>query len=254
MDMWSVGVSLLEIATGESMFELLDKDEEGLKRWYCESENKEIEERVDSMIHNSLMGEEKRYLRRLLSKLLNVDGEERMRASDCLNHSFFSGKKGKVTSSNERFNEELISKVDELRDDVGEIKEGVESIQVRLRSSIEEMLREIKSNVASLNFDDMIQYGQIAKEMEKGNQDEGEMRGYEEELRKILNSSTHLDLGLGVGFGWMVNVVNTDISPALEQHTKQYSHTEKEFPLPPPNYVQSLSPSILEEKMGISLH
>jgi len=32
-----------------------------LRRWYCEGEEKEIEERIESMIHNSLRGEELRH-------------------------------------------------------------------------------------------------------------------------------------------------------------------------------------------------
>ena len=116
-----------------------------MRRWYCEGEEKEIEERIESMIHNSLRGEELRHLRSLMRKLLSLSPSKRISSNDCVKHPFFTGGKGTVTSTNDQHLKEMNEKMDEILEDVGEVKEGVENLQVGLMNSIQDLLKEVKS-------------------------------------------------------------------------------------------------------------
>ena len=46
--------------------------------------------------------------------------------------------------------------MDEILEDVGEVKEGVENLQVGLMNSIQDLLKEVKSQVGDLSEEDII--------------------------------------------------------------------------------------------------
>jgi len=96
MDMWSVGVCLLEIVTGEGLGENLELvgGKEGLREFYCLKSDKEIEERIGKMLMRKLKEEKYRHLKRLLGELLVVDGEERLKIGEVVDHAFLTRDKG----------------------------------------------------------------------------------------------------------------------------------------------------------------
>ena len=83
--------------------------------------------------------------------------------------------------------EERKIKEEEERKMKEEVKEGVvENLQVGLMNSMQDLLKEVKSQVGDLSEEDEELYLEIRKGMRKQDQDEETMRRYEEELRKIL--------------------------------------------------------------------
>ena len=113
-----MGVCLMEIASGEDLFEHLGLDEEGLRRWYCDGEEKEIEERMESIIHNSSRGEELRHLRSLMRKFLSLNPSKRISSNDC-EASFLHWGNGTTTSTNDQHLKEIHEKMDEILEGCG---------------------------------------------------------------------------------------------------------------------------------------
>ena len=106
-----------------------------------------------------MRGEELRHLRSLISIVKTSflqPIQERISSNDCVKHPFFTGGKGKVTSTNDQHLKEMNEKMDEILEDVGEVKEGVENLQVRLMNSIQDLLKEVKSQVGDLSEEEIV--------------------------------------------------------------------------------------------------
>jgi len=58
--------------------------------------------------------------------------------------------KGTIISTNDQHLKEMNDKMDEILEDVGEVKEGVENLQVELMNSIQDLLKEVKSQVGEI--------------------------------------------------------------------------------------------------------
>jgi len=139
MDMWSVGVCLLEIVTGEGLGENLELvgGKDGLKEFYCLESDKEIEEKIGKMLMRKLREEKYRHLKRLLGELLVVDGEERLKIGEVVDHAFLTRDKGTTTKAMmNRLERELDSRSENKRQ-FDDMKKRSEEIQATLETIIE---------------------------------------------------------------------------------------------------------------------
>jgi len=59
-----------------------------------------------------------------MKKLLSLNPSKRISSNDCVKHPFFIGGKGTVTSTNDQHLKEMNEKMDEILEDVGEVKAG----------------------------------------------------------------------------------------------------------------------------------
>jgi len=140
MDMWSVGVCLLEIVTGEGLGESLELvgGKDGLREFYCLKSDKEIEEKIGKMLMRKLREEKYRHLKRLLGELLVVDGEERLKIGGVADHSFLTRDKGTTTKSMmNRLERELDSR-SENNSKFEDMKKRSEEIQTTLETIIDQ--------------------------------------------------------------------------------------------------------------------
>jgi len=138
MDMWSVGVCLLEIVTGEGLGENLELvgGKDGLREFYCLKSDKEIDERIGKMLMRKLREEKYRHLKRLLGELLVVDGEERLKIGEVVDHAFLSRDKGTTTKAMmNRLERELDSRSENKRQ-FDEMKKRSVEIQATLETIV----------------------------------------------------------------------------------------------------------------------
>jgi len=139
MDMWSVGVCLLEIVTGEGLGENLKLvgGKDGLREFYCLKSDKEIEEKIRKMLIRKLREEKYRYLKRILGELLVVDGEERLKIGEVVDHAFLTRDKGTTTKRMmNRLERELDSR-SETKRQFEDMKKRSEEIQATLETIFE---------------------------------------------------------------------------------------------------------------------
>jgi len=140
MDMWSVGVCLLEIVTGKGLGENMElvRGKDGLREFYCLESDKEIEEKIGKMLMRKLREEKHRHLKRLLSELLVVDGEERLKIGKVVDHSFLTREKGTTTKRMmNRLERELESR-NETKRQFDDMKKRSEEIKATLETIVDE--------------------------------------------------------------------------------------------------------------------
>ena len=124
MDMWSVGVCLVEIGTGESWLRMMDvRSKEELIELY--RNDQELEERLSNLINIKLQNNKWAHLRNLLAKLLKIDPLTRLSCvDDVKSKSYFSH--GRITEdiNQLRLNRRIEKKVDDTL-------QGVENLQMK---------------------------------------------------------------------------------------------------------------------------
>jgi len=144
MDMWSVGVCLMEIATGEILKSRLNIPIE-LEDYYLTFTDDEIKQNIDNMLSTTLAGNSNVRLRELLSLLLNPVPEERISIEAVLSHSYFTEEFQDPNSELFANMKGLHDKVDELLDNNDNLAEG--------QMDINQQLHMMRSN-RNLNVDE----------------------------------------------------------------------------------------------------
>ena len=144
MEMWSVGVCLMEIATGETLKSRLNVPIE-LEDYYLTFTDDEIKQNINNMLSTTLAGNSNVRLRELLSLLLNPAPEERITIEAVLSHSYFTEEFQDPNSELFANMKGLHDKVDELLDNNDNIAEG--------QMDINQQLHMMRSN-RNLNVDE----------------------------------------------------------------------------------------------------
>ena len=182
MDMWSVGVCILEIITREDLVTLLGMNSnEELETFYCEGSDEEIEGKLSSLLDGLLVGEENRYLMKLLGKLLILTPSTRPSSTSVKNDPFISHKKGKTTIASQKAVLKVNERLEGIQEDISQINHQLTSSRER----VDELLREVQGTLSTLSVDEVVKYGSISQSISTCN-DEGTMEEYEEELKAIL--------------------------------------------------------------------
>jgi len=88
---------------------------DGLREFYCLKSDKEIEEIIRSMLMRKLREEKYRHLKRMLGELLVMDGEERLKIGEVVDHAFLTRDKGTTTKAlGHRLRKESFRVADEI--------------------------------------------------------------------------------------------------------------------------------------------
>ena len=153
MDMWSVGVCLLEIFTGEGLGENLELvgGKDRLREFYCETTDLEIQQLIGKMIMRTFSDGKYKYLRNLLYQLLLVEAEERLDIDQFLKHPFFELHREGTTSRKEL--EELKKMYNELELDQEEVVQ--KAIAFQSRANLAEDVNALFSDLSKILFDDI---------------------------------------------------------------------------------------------------
>jgi hypothetical protein len=127
MDMWSLGVTLLFVAKGVDIADLLfpeDPGEEGtgrLSRLYTRESDDDIQNQIDSVLDQTFTTHET-HVKSLIGHLLKVDPGKRYSVLDVLSHSYVVGGRGTTTKKEVK----LSDKMDKMIKGQEEVKEALE--------------------------------------------------------------------------------------------------------------------------------
>ena len=153
MDVWSLGVCLMEVMSGRPLFSLLGMaGKEELESLYMQADFEEaVSARMSSMIEQTFKGKQAHSFRKLLSHLLVVRASERtFTVQSALGHSFFT-LTATTTASSGMSTDQLLAAFERMLDErssagssVG-VREAFEDLQTRLASMSEEQRRQFES-------------------------------------------------------------------------------------------------------------
>ena len=127
MDMWSLGVTLLFVAKGRDLADVLfpsDIGEEGtdrLSRLYSTQSGEDLQRTIDSALDRTFT-EQESHLKSLIGHLLKVEASERYSMSQVVSHPYVAGGHGTRT----RGQVDLSSRMDRVLDNQDEMKESLE--------------------------------------------------------------------------------------------------------------------------------
>ena len=140
MDMWCLGVTLLFVAKGKDLADLLfpeDVGEEGthrLRNLYLRESDSDLQQTIDSMLDRTFSSNEAN-LRSLIGHLLKVDVNERYSILQVLSHAYVAGGHGTTTKRKM----DISSKVDTMLENQDEMKDSLEDQTLSIEFMREEM-------------------------------------------------------------------------------------------------------------------
>jgi serine/threonine protein kinase len=153
MDVWSVGVCLMEIASGRQLYHLLGMSgSEELEALYLDEDYvSKVTNRLDNMIKTTFKGKQSASFRKLLEKLLVVNEQDRtFTMQNVSNDSFFT--LTATTTSSAMNTGDLLQELRKMLQDnrsnpdsSAAAREAFEDLQTRLASMSEEQRRQFES-------------------------------------------------------------------------------------------------------------
>ena len=193
MDMWSVGVCLLEIVLDSDFVTILGLDrKDELERIYVEGDYGMLEEKISLVMSTRLRDEKYHKLRSILSHLLVIDPNVRYTCAQALDHVFFTHLRGTYTLEKMNMHQNIIGRLDDqgkqlevIQEGVEDVRDGIEDVKLAIKVRVDGLLDEMRTSLPSLPVQDVIRYTEISQLVMECN-DEGKMGEYEHELRRIL--------------------------------------------------------------------
>jgi len=161
MDIWSLGVVILEIITQQKLTELLEIEGKiPLSIFFMSHahEADKIQNFIDQKIFSHFNKKKYRFLRRLLLQIFSLDPEKRPTIQKVLNHSFFTSMTGTITAKELKSDKNqialLIQKVDGLEEEISdyENEEEKEAHIQRVMNSVTQELHKIIDNLLEYHF------------------------------------------------------------------------------------------------------
>jgi serine/threonine protein kinase len=192
MDMWSLGVTLLFVAKGRDLADVLfpsDIGEEGtdrLSRLYSTQSGEDLQRTIDSALDMTFT-EQESHLKSLIGHLLKVEVSERYSMSQVVSHAFVTGGHGTITE--EKLN--IAEDIKEMKKNQDEMKENQEELlrrQARTEAAIDSLKTELNTKMMSgqLPLEDMMAFTQQLAALQT-NPSSDDLQAIKDQLQEIFD-------------------------------------------------------------------